>query len=552
MASVSLGTLYGYSQGSPYGVFYVRLDYDSITRYGDSFTINNARISCESSGTVGYTTNTIYINNCYINGTNMGISGSFNGRTYYGGTWTSGSVTKNIIASGGAASVGISCNGGRTGSTSSFNGSGTLNIGQYTLWNDINVLSPSGSQDNESGFFDLYISANGKTYTNLTNEIDTTQPYGTYFEVYNIRPYTNKPYTLDYVSGHDSTPSPGHYRKTFDYDNEALTIQMKYASYYLDLNGQLDGVDSGSLGSYGTATVTANGSTSSNVADYYQAHPYDKSYSITNITPNPGYQYDGLASGSAALSGTIGTGKNVILKFSTKKPSALSITRTASTTTSISGTVSATGLNISNYTLYYKKASASSYTSKSLGTSTSWSLTGLDVDTDYNMYLSVTNPGGTTTSSSSPVTFSTTLNNPTISTPVVTDLLPFSCTVTASGSVTPSRTLNYRISTDNGTTWSAYQSSNVFNLTGLSEETTYNMKVQVKAIHTGTNASDTTATSASFEVITPADQAKIRIKDNGEWKKGKTWYKRNGAWVKAKKIYIKKEGQWVIGYNYEN
>ena len=78
------------------------------------------------------------------------------------------------------------------------------------------------------------------------------------------------------------------------------------------------------------------------------------------------------------------------------------------------------------------------------------------------------------------------------------------------------------------------------------------MKVQVKAIHTGTNASDTTATSASFEVITPADQAKIRIKDNGEWKKGKTWYKKNGAWVKAKKIYIKKEGQWVIGYNYEN
>lgn len=551
MASVNLGTLYGYGQGSSYGVFYVRLDYDSITRYGDSFTINNARISCESSGTTGYTTNTIYINNCYINGTDMGISGSFSGRTYYGKTWTSSSVTKNIAASGSTSSVSISCNGGRTGSTSSFNGSGTLSIGQYTLWNDINVLSPSGSQDYKSGYFDLYISANGKTYTNLTNETDTTQPYGSYFEVYNIRPYYDY-YELNTVEGADSIPSAGHYRKTFDGADEVMTIKMKYKSYYLDLNGQLDGTDSGSLGSYGTATVTANGSTSSNVADYYQAHPYDKSYSITNITAKSGYQYDGLASGSAALSGTIGTGKNVRLKFSTIKPSALKITRSSSTTTSISGTVSATGLNISNYTLYYKKASASSYTSKSLGTTTSWSLTGLDVDTDYNMYLSVTNPGGTTTSSSSPVTFSTTLNNPTIGTPVVTDLLPFSCTVTASGSVTPSRTLNYRISIDNGITWSAYQSSNVFNLTGLSEETTYNMKVQVKAIHTGTDASDTTATSASFEVITPADQAKIRIKDNGEWKKGKTWYKKNGAWVKAKKIYIKKEGQWVIGYNYEN
>ena len=432
-----------------------------------------------------------------------------------------------------------------------YSASGYVDIGGVSIWNDINVLSPSGSQDNESGYFDLYISANGKTYTHLTNETDTTQPYGTYFEVYNIQPYDGKPYTLDYVSGHDSVSS-GRYKKYFYTANDVLVIKMKYDSYYLDLNAQLDGVDSGSLGVYGTATVTANGSTSSNVTDYYQKHPYDKTYSITNITANSGYQYDGLATGSDALSGSIGWGKNVRLKFSTKKPSALTITRTASTTTSISGSVSATGLNISNYTLYYKKASASSYTSKSLGTTTTWSLTGLDVDTDYNIYLSVTNPGGTTTTSSNPVTFSTTLTNPSIATPTVSDLLPFSCTITATGSITPSRTLNYRISTDNGTTWSAYQASNVFNLTGLSEETTYNVKVQVKAIHTGTNASDTTATSAVLVVVTPADQAKVRIKKEGQWVKGKMWYKKNGEWIKAKKVYIKKDGEWVIGYNYEN
>lgn len=38
------------------------------------------------------------------------------------------------------------------------------------------------------------------------------------------------------------------------------------------------------------------------------------------------------------------------------------------------------------------------------------------------------------------------------------------------------------------------------------------MKAQVKATHTGTNASDTTATSAVLSITTPADQAKIRIK----------------------------------------
>ena len=511
--------------------------------------------------------NTMYCavgNNILINNVNgkypnsdawASVSENINGTTYKG-CYTVTSGSDSVGAGGGTITSSFTDKWGSYSATyvpkaGTYSISGSDTIGAISIWNDINVYSPSGVQDYESGFFDLYISANNTTYTNLTNEKDTTQPYGTYFEVYNIRPYTNKPYTLDRVTGYDSTPN-GRYRKTFDTANEEIDIYMKYASYYLDLNGQLDGVDSGSLGVYGKATVTANGSTSSNVTDYYQAHPYDKSYSITNITANSGYQYDGLASGSAALSGTIGTGKNVRLKFSTKKPSALAITRTASTTTSISGSVSATGLNISNYTLYYKKASASSYTSKSLGTTTAWSLTGLDADTNYNIYLSVTNPGGTTTTSSSPVTFSTTLTDPSIATPIVSDLLPFSCTITATSSITPSRTLNYRISTDNGTTWSAYQVSNVFNLTGLSEETTYNVKVQVKAIHTGTNASDTTATSATLVVVTPADQAKVRIKKEGQWVKGKMWYKKNGEWIKAKKVYIKKDGEWVIGYNYEN
>lgn len=53
-------------------------------------------------------------------------------------------------------------------------------------------------------------------------------------------------------------------------------------------------------------------------------------------------------------------------------------------------------------------------------------------------------------------------------------------------------------------------------------------------------------------VLTPADQAKVRRKNNGTWEKGKLWYKTNGEWVKAKKVYIKVNGQWVIGYNYEN
>lgn len=87
--------------------------------------------------------------------------------------------------------------------------------------------------------------------------------------------------------------------------------------------------------------------------------------------------------------------------------------------------------------------------------------------------------------------------------------------------------------------------STTANVTGLAEETNYLFNMSA------TNAAGTNY-SSTVEVTTPADQAKIRIKDGGTWKKGKTWYKSNGEWVKAKKIYIKVNGQWVIGYNYEN
>ena len=82
-------------------------------------------------------------------------------------------------------------------------------------------------------------------------------------------------------------------------------------------------------------------------------------------------------------------------------------------------------------------------------------------------------------------------------------------------------------------------------LSGLSEETEY---------MTWTSASNTYGTNHSYATYftTLADQAKIRIKQEGEWKKGKTYYKKDGAWVKAKKIYIKVDGQWKIGTNYDD
>ena len=427
-----------------------------------------------------------------------------------------------------------------------------LTIPAYASSFNLNILDPDGTEPYSTGDAGTinFSADGGTTWSRVYNEPTNSYYCGTVFKFKEFQAGTGR--ELDYVTidGTRQTSGLTEWTKTQNAAGTVVVFQTKWQQHYLDLNGRLDGVDMGGISPCGTTSVTVDGTTTPNLSDYYQLVTYGKTYSIANPTVATGYTCTGLVSGSSAQSGTMGTSNlNVRFNFTTNKPSELSITRTSSTTTSISGTVSATGLNISDYTIYYKKSSASSYSHVSLGTSTSWSLTNLDVDTDYNIYLSVTNPGGTTTTSSSPKTFSTTLNNPTIGTPTVTNILPFSCTVSASGSVTPSRTLNYRFSKDNGSTWTAYQVSNTYNWTGLSEETSYTMKVQVKAIHTGTNASDTTATSGGVSITTPADQAKISIKINGTWKKGKCWYKKNDTWVKAKKFYIKTNDTWKRNKN---
>ena len=79
-------------------------------------------------------------------------------------------------------------------------------------------------------------------------------------------------------------------------------------------------------------------------------------------------------------------------------------------------------------------------------------------------------------------------------------------------------------------------------ITGLEEETEYSMWMSVTNVG-GTNYSSIT------NFTTPADQAKIRIKTSDAWKLGKTYLKKDGSWIKAKKVYIKVNGKWKICLN---
>ena len=293
-----------------------------------------------------------------------------------------------------------------------------------------------------------------------------------------------------------------------------------------------------------TVSYDTNASQSSVSVKYGTTTSYGStasSLSLSNLSPNTKYYYsltitDNYSKTSSAYTGNFTTDCNA--------PSAHSLTRAAATTSSIDVQVSATGdtnAPITNYTLYYRKGTSGTYQTVNYGTNTKKTISGLDVDTDYQFYFTATNAKGTTQSGT--VTYSTNLTNPTASALTITNLLPFTCTATATASITPTRTLNYRFSKDGGTTWTSYQSSNVYNWTGLAEETTYTMAVQVKATHTGTNSTDTTATTSTV-ITTPADQAKIRRMIDGQWKQGKTYININGQWVKAKKIYVLVNGEW--------
>ena len=82
----------------------------------------------------------------------------------------------------------------------------------------------------------------------------------------------------------------------------------------------------------------------------------------------------------------------------------------------------------------------------------------------------------------------------------------------------------------------------------MAEETEYKFYAAFTIQSLGINAHDYWH-NTTLTVTTPPDQAKIRLKTEDGWQQGKTYFKINNEWVKAKKIYKKIEGQWIIGTN---
>ena len=103
----------------------------------------------------------------------------------------------------------------------------------------------------------------------------------------------------------------------YRYRGTKLTLTYKKPQRTLDVNGRLDGSDSGGTTGYGTFDVYLNGSCVANdVADFYRDNIADgTSYEIKDIKATNGKVYNGVYSGSA--SGSMCGYRSVYLKFDT-------------------------------------------------------------------------------------------------------------------------------------------------------------------------------------------------------------------------------------------
>ena len=111
----------------------------------------------------------------------------------------------------------------------------------YTI--DINVLSPGGVQDYNSGTFTAYFSENGQTYNNCTDQPYTEVRYNETIVISNIAPATGMSLASVTCGNGRITQSGGTYTYTAtmtgtpsDSWDDTITIQMRWNYYTVDIN----------------------------------------------------------------------------------------------------------------------------------------------------------------------------------------------------------------------------------------------------------------------------------------------------------------------------
>lgn len=153
------------------------------------------------------------------------------------------------------------------------------------------------------GTFDVYL--NGSCVANdVTDFYKTDIADGTSYEIKDIKATNGKVYNGVY-SGSASGSMCG---------NRSVYLKFDAPTYYLDINGELDGAWQGNLDGLGSCDVYVNGTcVGDDITDFWRQYPAGTKWEIRDIKTASGKKYRGITPG---LSGTIGSGTaSVVLQY---------------------------------------------------------------------------------------------------------------------------------------------------------------------------------------------------------------------------------------------
>lgn len=214
------------------------------------------------------------------------------------------------------------------------------------------------------------------------------------------------------------------------YSGNSITATDTYSYSFAGWKSSASGTTYGASGTFNennAATMTAqwNSSTSRGSITLPAASTVLRSgYTFAGWNTNSagtGTNYNAGASYTPSANGTL------YAKWTLNAPTSASISA-AGNRTKINVTVSAVGAEISNYMVYYRvNGSGASYTSLSLGTATTGTITGLQPSTTYQIYVKATNAAGNVDSSA--ITSKTQPLTPIVSAPTVVTPHPFTPTL---------------------------------------------------------------------------------------------------------------------------
>lgn len=182
--------------------------------------------------------------------------------------------------------------------------------------------------------------------------------------------------------------------------------------------------------------------------------------------------------------------------------------------------------------------------------STPFTVTGLSANTSHTIYARAHGSGGFGANSNT-LSFKTFVTPVSVSSGSIEDLTPFGCTAIGKSN-NASNTQQYEFAICDTTSnrnvkKGPYTTLNTYyKFTGLEEETSYYLRIRVQ-----TKGSGAWSDYIYILFTTPADQISGYVQTDEGIKKGKGYFKNpdTGEWCKAKKVWIKINGEWKLSIN---